>query len=290
MIQAFRRILVVALLSLLCGCTLSWQPPWPVARTAGAPAEVQPLLDQAAASFATAHDAAGVDAALATYERVLAVDPGNYRALVDAATLSILRGTAYTSSASRKSDYFRQAMRYAELAMYTNPAFRARVDAGVVPWEAAETLGAGEAEAMFFWATALQYEFKEGMSLPSKVINLTWLQRALVFLDRVEQVAPDFGGGAVEFGKVICYVALPESRGGSKAKGEEYMRRAVAKGDNWLLPRWGRGKYYYPILGQEELAKQDLDWVAGQDLAAYRDVFPWRVHFRDDARALAGSP
>lgn len=290
MIPVFRRILVVALLSLLCGCTLSWQPSWPAAPTAGAPAEVQPLLAQATAGFAAADDAAAVDAALAAYERVLAVDPGNYRALVDAATLSILRGTAYTSSSSRKSEYFYQAMRYAELAMYTNRDFKARADAGARPWEAAETLGADEAEAMFFWATALQYEFKEGMSLPSKVVNLVWLQRALVFLDRVEQVAPDFGGGAVEFGKVICYVALPESRGGSKAKGEEYMQKAVAKGDHWLLPRWGRGKYYYPILGRKELAKQDLAWVAAQDLSAYRDAFPWRVHFRDDARGLTGVP
>lgn len=274
---------------LLSGCSLTWQAPWAEVRSpTPAAAEVQPLLEQAVATFATAADAAAVDAALAAYERVLAADPGNYRALVDAATLSILRGTAYTSNTSRKSDYFYQAMRYAELAMYTNLAFRARADAGAVPWEAADTLGAAEAEAMFFWVTALQYEFKEGMSLPSKVVNLVWLQRSLVFLDRIEVVAPDFGGGAVEFAKVICYVALPESRGGSKAKGEAYMQKAVAKADGWLLPRWGRGKYYYPIQGEKELGRQDLAWVAAQSLEQYQDPYPWRVHFRDDARAILG--
>jgi len=279
-------IFVLALL--LSGCALTWQAPWDGVRPTAPAAEVQPLLDQATATFATATDAAAVDAALAAYARVLAVDPGNYRALVDAATLSILRGTAYTRNAARKSEYFYQAMRYAELAMYTNPDFRARADAGAAPWEAVETLGAAEAEAMFFWVTALQYEFKEGMSLPSKVVNLAWLQRSLVFLDRVEAVAPDFGGGAVEFAKVICYVALPESRGGSKAKGEAYMAKSVAKSDGWLLPRWGRGKYYYPIRGEKALARQDLAWVLAQPLEQYQDPYPWRVHFRDSAREILG--
>jgi hypothetical protein len=177
-------------------------------------------------------------------------------------------------------------MTYAELAMYTNPSFKARVDAGQQPWEAASTLGAGEVEAMFFWVTALQYEFKEGMSFPSKVINVDWLKHALVFLDRIESVAPEFGGGAVEFGKVICYIAMPESRGGSQAKSDEYMQKAIAKGGDWLLPRWGRGKYYLPIKGKKQEATPDLAWVAAQNPAAYRDPYPWRIYFQDDARQL----
>lgn len=284
----FRCCGILFICLLISGCSLSWQAPWGTVRPATPAVDAQPLLAQAQATFAEAGDAAAVDAALAAYERVLAADPANYRALVDAATLAILRGTAYTSNASRKSEYFYQAMRYAELAMYTNPAFRVRADAGAAPWEAADTLGAAEAEAMFFWVTALQYEFKEGMSLPSKVVNLVWLQRALVFLDRIETVAPDFGGGAVEFAKVICYVALPESRGGSKAKGEAYMQKSVAESDGWLLPRWGRGKYYFPIIGEDQQGREDLAWVAAQPLEQYRDPYPWRVHFRDDARKILG--
>lgn len=276
----------IFVLSLLfSGCSLSWHAPWGEVRPPST-VDAQPLLAQATASFATAGDAAAVDAALTAYERVLTADPGNYRALVDASTLSILRGTAYTTNASHKSEYFFRAMRYAELAMYTNPAFRIRADAGATPWEAADTLDAAEAEAMFFWVTALQYEFKEGMSLPSKIINIVWLQRSLIFLDRIEAVAPDFGGGAVDFAKVICYLALPESRGGSKAKGEACMQQAVAKADGWLLPRWGRGKYYFPIRGEDEKGRQDLAWVAAQPLDQYKDPYPWRVHFRDNAREI----
>ncbi len=273
---------------LISGCAMNWQASWETVRPKSSPADVQPLLQQATTAYAAAVDGSTVDAGLAAYERVLDADPTNYRALVDSAALLILRGTSYTTNSSRKSDYFYRAMRYAELAMYTNPVFRARADAGSVPWEAADTLGAAEAEAMLFWVTALQYEFKEGMSLPSKIINIVWLQRALVFLDRIEAVAPEFGGGAVEFSKVICYIALPESRGGSKQKGDEYMQKAIVKGDGWLLPRWARGKYYYAIKGDVEKGRQDLAWVATQPLELYKDAYPWRIHFRNDARDILG--
>ncbi len=41
----------------------------------------------------------------------------------------------------------------------------------------------------------------------------------------------------------------------------EYMQRAVAKGDRegWLLPRWARGKYYFEILDQTSLQRQNLE-------------------------------
>lgn len=120
------------------------------------------------------------------------------------------------------------------------------------------------------------------------IINIVWLQRALVFLDRIETVAPGFGGGSVELGKAICYLALPEFSGGSKQKGDEYMQKAIVKGDKWLLPRWARGKYYYPIQGDVEKSRLDLAWVASQPLEKYEDAYPWRVHFRNNAREILG--
>lgn len=273
---------------LLSGCAINWQASWGMVRPTSSSAEVQPLLKHASEAFATAGDAAAVDAGLAAYEQLLDADPANYRGLVDAAALLILRGTAYTDKSSLKSDYFYRAMRYAELAMYTNQRFRARADSGIVPWDAADTLGVAEAEAMLFWVTALQYEFKEGMSLPSKIINIVWLQRALVFLNRVETIAPSFGGGAVELGKAICYLALPEIFGGSKQKGDEYMQKSVIKGDGWLLPRWARGKYFYPLQGDVEKSRLDLAWVASQPLELYKDAYPWRIYIRNNAREILG--
>jgi len=61
---------------------------------------------------------------------------------------------------------------------------------------------------------------------------------------------------------LICYMTLPESRGGSKTRGEDYMNKTVARGGGWLLPRWARGKYGLPIKGNGMAAADDLAWVA----------------------------
>ena len=281
-------VLIFSLLivSLLGGCAFHREPVWKQAGSDRQTERTDALFAAAGKCFSTAGDGVAVNSCIAMQEAVLKNNPGHYQARVNAATLYILKGTAYSDSSSAKSAAFMQAMDHAELAMYTNPNFKAQVDAGRQPWEASDTLGAAEAEAMFFWVTALQYEFKEGMSLPAKVINVDWLQHALTFLDRIEKVAPDFGGGGVEFGKVICYLVLPKSKGGSDEKGDEFMTKALARGDGWLLPRWAHGKYYLPMRGQKQAATAELSWVAAQDLTKYRDPYPWRVHFQDDAREL----
>ncbi|MBU0480016.1 MAG: hypothetical protein KKG47_02825 [Proteobacteria bacterium] len=233
-----------------------------------------------------ADDETSLRTSIKAFEKIVEENSGDYDALKMLSTQTILLGTAYTEGRRQKSDLFRQAMVYAEKAMYTNSDFRALINEGKKPWEAIGPLTAREAEAMFFWVTALQYEFKEGMSLPGKIVNLEWLHRALVVLDHLEQVAPEFGNGGVEFAKVICYYALPKFKGGSKSKGDYYMNMAVQKGEKRLLSRWARGKYYYPILGEEEKAREDLEWVARQEIDKFEDLYPWRVHFQEDAQLL----
>ncbi|GAB6083993.1 hypothetical protein JCM30471_29070 [Desulfuromonas carbonis] len=283
-----RLVLALTVLLLAGGCSMTWRAEWPVAGRNQPTAASKALLDQAESEFATAGDAGGVRRAITAYQQVLAENPADYRALTRLSTLHILLGTAYTKGRSEQSEIFHRAMKYAERAMYTNPDFRAAVSDGTPPWEAAGSLTVREVEAIFFWVTAVQYDFKDGMSLPGKIVNIGWLQHCQKMLDCIEAVAPEFGGGGVEFARVICYYALPESMGGSKARGDEYMQQAVARGDRegWLLPRWARGKYYYEILDQTELQRQDLEWVASQDPARMRDPYPWRIHFQENAREL----
>lgn len=281
---AFAAILLLPLL--LSGCAMQWQAHWSDIGAGRAGSSAVELVREADACYDGAGDGAAVDRCLGLYETALLEDPGNYAARVRAASLRTLKGTAYTTASGEKSREFLAAMRHAELAMYTNADFRKLADAGVPPWEAVGNLDAREAEAMFFWATALQYEFKEGMSLPSKVVNIGWMERALTVLDRVEAVSPTFGGGGVEFGKVICYYVLPESRSGSRTKGDLYMRKALAKGTGWLFPRWASGKYYLPAQGDRKGAAEELAWVAAQDPARAMDPYPWRVHFQEDARRM----
>ena len=163
------------------------------------------------------------------------------------------------------------------------PEFKKLVDSGKRPWEALDTLQAEDASAMLFWVTALQYEFKEAMLLPSKIINLKWMQYALKFLDRIKEVAPNFGNGAVELAYSVCYCVLPELYEGDNKKCHIYMNETIKKSSGYLLARWGWGKYFHQVTGDIESSRKDLEWVADQDLGKFNDSYPWRVHFKDDA-------
>ncbi len=279
-------VLLSFLIITLNGCAMKWNQSWhgdtenqPTSRSRQFSAEARKI-------FLAADDEEKLRASIAAFEKIIAENPGDYYGLKMLSTQHILLGTAYTENRLEKSKYFHQAMVYAERAMYTNDRFRAMINNGIKPWEAVSALTADEVEAMFFWVTALQYEFKEGMTLPAKIINIDWLHRALLFLDRIEEVDPQFGEGGVEFAKVICYYALPKSKGGSRSKGDAYMQRAVERGERRLLPRWARGKYYYPIKGEADKSHQDLEWVASRNLEDFEDLYPWRVHFQEDARLL----
>lgn len=277
---------VLIIVILLESCSLKLKPVWREAGLDKPTTESRRRLKDAKDLFAVAGDANSLKISIAAFESVLDVNPGDYEALALLSTQNILLGTAYTKNRQDKSDLFLKAMKYAELAMYTNSEFKDRVVNGEFPWDATDALGLKEISAMYFWVIALQYQFNEVMSLPEKIGSVNWLQKGLVLLNQIEKMDPEFGGGGVEFCKVICFYALPKFKGGSIEKGDEYMRKAVAKGNNWLLPRWARGKYYYVINNEPEKSRRDLQWVANQDLSNFQDPYPWRVHFQNNAKDL----
>lgn len=286
--RAFRWpavILLMIWLGTVTGCmSKNWQAPWKEGATPASTQESDEMLKRARDNFFAADDKESLLASMESYRAVLAFDPGNREALAYMGNQHILFGTAFSADRSEKRHHFQQAMKYCELAMYTNPAFKKEVDAGKKPWEAINSLQAEDAPAMLFWVTALQYEFKEVMLLPDKFANIGWMRHCIAFLDRIHEVAPDYGNGAVEFAYTICYCVLPEIRGGDEEKCHAYMAAAVAKGEHFLLPRWGRGKYFSQVTGDVKSSRADLEWVAIQDLARFKDPYPWRVHFKDDAQ------
>jgi hypothetical protein len=280
------RIPLLSLTFILQGCALSLQPQHNAFEDSSSTAESARLLASADSCFGRADNFEILDQCKNQYMSVLKSDPGSYPALKQLSTTHTLIGTAYTEGASAKSVQFSEALRYSELAMYNNAEFRTAVKNGAELWEAIDLLTSSETEAMFFWVTALQYEFKEGMNLAQKVANVYWLKRALRMLEQIEKVDPDFGGGAVDFAKAICYYALPRFLGGSKELGDEAMQAAMAHGDRWLLPRWAMGKYYYVITDQPKKSRAELKWVAMQDPKDYSDPYPWRIHFIENSAEL----
>ncbi len=280
------RVLVVLLsLFMLSGCGKKcWHSSWQEAGQATGSIQGELLYTEARIKLELAADRESIMASMDSMQRVLAADPAHKEALAYLGNLHILLGTAYTTDVEEKVSHFRQAMKYCELAMYVNPQFRAAVGDGKEPWEASQTLQAEDAPAMLFWVTALQYEFKEGMTLPAKIINVGWLRHGITFLDRIEQVAPEFGNGAVEFAYSICYLALPSVLGGDTDLGKNYLEKSIARGKGYLLPTWGKGKYFHQVTGDVESSRKDLLWVASQKPEDYKDLYPWRMHFIADAK------
>lgn len=279
------RCLIVVLIAVVAGCAFSWQSALNQAKDDIPTPDSNLKRVRADSLYNRVDDLKSLVTAIEAYHTVLTVNPGDYRALVQLSNLHILRGTAYGRSRADKALDFGKAMHYAELAMYTNPSFRDRVRQGNKPWQAADRLGRDETEAMFFWVTALHYEFKECMNLAAKIRNVGWFNKGLAFLDRIEEVNPEFGGGSVEFAKFITYYVLPESQGGSKSKGEAYLQKAVDRSKSRLMPRWGRAKYYYERTGNTLAAREDMQWVVSQEPQAVEDPYAWRVYFQKDAAA-----
>ncbi len=283
---------LVLLLSLffLSGCgKKTWQPPWQEAGSATGSAQGEQLYAEARKKLEQAADLESIMASMALMQRVIATDPAHRDALAYLGNIHILLGTAYTVDKEEKIAHFHQAMKYCELSMYGNPQFRKAVKGGQKPWEAADTLRAEDGPAMLFWVTALQYEFKEGMTLPEKIINVGWLKHGITFLNRITQVAPEYGNGAVEFAYSICYLALPSLLGGDTDLGKAYLEKSIANGKGYLLPTWGKGKYFYQVTGDRQSARKDLLWVASQKPEDYKDLYPWRIYFIADARVQLDS-
>lgn len=272
----------------MSGCSFKMhQAHWPPEHEAlNSSPGVAELQDAAIEKFQEAGSKDALLESIESFETILEIAPGNKEVLTYLCNQYILLGAAYTSERGLKYEYYDKAMTSCEQSMYTNLEFRREVNRGSKPWGAAYTLKAEDAPAMLFWVTALQYQFKEAMLWPSKVVNIRWMQHALLFLDRIKEVAPDYGNGAVELAYTVCYCVLPGFYGGDQEKCYGYMSKAVERSEGHLLARWGRGRFFYQVTGDENAAKKDLKWVIEQNPAKFKDVYPWRVYFQEDA-ALA---
>jgi hypothetical protein len=192
----------------LTGC-MSWQPEWPATGIDAPSPDVGAMLQSADQLAAVADNRVRLQAAMNAYGRVLDQDPSHTRALTDLANQTILMGTAHTDSRQEKSRHFRSAMRLCERAMYTNADFRILADQGKTPWEACAVLGEEDMPAMMFWSTAVLYYFKEVLTFPEQVFNLSWVTHTGPFLERMAALDPAWGAGRFNLPKVSISVFCP---------------------------------------------------------------------------------
>lgn len=283
--RVIRACLLVMVLSGLAGC-MSWNPGWelPVAPPSGG--DAAGLLSSATRQFDSAHDAAGVRAAVDTMNRALDSDPSSRAILERLAEAQILYGAAYASGKAEKGEWYRAGIQSAERAMATNREFRRRVESGQSIGEAAEALGPDEMRPMLFWVTGVSYYFKECLGGAGRAVYFRWMLRTREVMERMYEIDPEFENGTVLFSLAIYHIAAPPGAGRDMALSADYLERAIAAGPESLLPRWGRAKYYYSRTGDDAAFRSDLEWVLSRDPHTASSSYAWNVYFQSDAREM----
>lgn len=284
LIRAVRGTLVVLWAAWACGC-MAWRPQWPGESTAATPDVVAVRMAAADRLAAMAADREGVEAAIAGYGEVLALDSRHAGAQIQLAHLHLLLGDGYSSTRTAQRDHFNKAMRHAEAAMYANAAFRDRIRAGDPTWVACTALGEPDLDAMFFWVNAVFYQFKETLSAPGQALNLRWIRHARRMMDHMATLAPE-NDFRIDFLFGTYYLSIPTSIGGDRERSADYFNSAVENAPNMLLPRWGRAKYFHVKMDNPREFSEDLSWVITRNPDDMQDHPAWKQFFINDARRM----
>lgn len=275
----------ILIIGLLCSCA-SFKPGWNEMAEKSSSSNVKELLEKA---FQLEYDASTKEDVLAiigAYQDVEKADPANYHALWKIGNYYILMGAAHADKTKEKKKYYRQAIKYCEKAMYTNDDFIAEIDKGAEITEASEVLTINEVNAMGYWYTARFYYFKECIKPLGRLFNTKIIIENNKMIDDIDKLDPDWAGGGNYFSRALYYIAVPEKFGGSKEKAAEEFQHAIEAGPEYLVNRWGRAKYLYDLLGDEEALKEDLEWVIAQDPYKAGNPHAWNVYFQEDAKKL----
>lgn len=285
-----RRFLLVSILcgAFFVGCLqhqASWAP-FEGPQAAMMQSKLAPAQELARQETANAADRDAVERALAGWHRVLEIEPANREGLLHVGDLELLLGAGYAASQRQQKAHYLASMRWNERALFTVPAFRARVEAGEPLWEAVDAVGVEGMEPMIKWVTAVFYLYGDTLSSVGKILNVRWLHRARRVMERMSAIDPDWGEGVLRFSWGIFYVALPPVAGGDRERAAQELERALELGPEWILFRWGRGRYLQVETGNRARFVEDLEWVVAQDPRRGSGPYAWNVYLQRDARRL----
>ena len=265
---------------------VSWTPGWTAPPAAGG-REVSAGERAEARRLGDAIDSPeSARAAIRAWEAIAAAQPDEPEAWIELGCLRLLEGAAFRQRAKERLVCYVAGLQACERAMATNPEFLRRVQTGQTAWEAAAALGPREMGAMNFWSTGVFYIFRDCLGLFGRITNVRWMDRAKGMLQRMDAVDPAWEEHTSTFSWGIYYLAMPSSRGGDKVRARECFDRAVALGVHRILPRWGRGKYFYVAVGENAAARADLAAVAARDLDDLRGNRSWNRYFKAEAVRL----
>ncbi len=278
-------LFLICILLFVSSC-VSFSEGWGYMSPRKSASTTQNIIEEAKAMEKTASTKEDVEKIIVTYRKVEAADPYNCFALWKIGNYKLLLGAAYADNRKEKSYYYKEAIKYCEKAMFTNEAFRKAVLDGMDITEAAAFLTIDEIDAMGYWYTARFYYFKECLSPFRRSFNTRIVRDNNEIIARIDKLDPNWAGGGNYFSRGLYYIAVPERFGGSKERAAREFDKAIEVGPQFYVNRWGRAKYLYALIGNEQGYLEDLKWVASQDPAKGGNPHAWNLYFINDARKM----
>ena len=286
--KRIHHCLIISLLTgcaLLCSCT-SFKPGYKFLIDKQTEKDRVVLLNKAAELEANAGTAEDVEKLIEAYKEVEQADPMNYRALWKIGNYNMLMGAAYAEKRRFKKKYYKEAVQYCEKAMCTNPDFRKATENGAKVTETLDLLTIDQLDAMGYWYTARFYYFSEALKGMGRLINTRIVIQNNQMIERIDELDSTWAGGGNYFARGLYYIAIPERFGGSKERSAREFAMAIEIGPNYIVNRWGRAKYLYDLIGDEEGFMSDMEWVLEQDPRTAGNPYPWNVYFQNDTRKM----
>lgn len=279
------KFILPVLLFFFAGC-ISWDEGWKAKVQAGAKGDVNALLASAASLETTADSADRVNNLINAYEKVIAVDPGNYEALRKLGEFTHLYAYIYANDKKTKAEYYLKSLNYSERAMYTNPKFKAMADQGKQVWECADTLTMNEMEAMFYWYVAAGQYWTECFGTLSHLVNFRYPARGAIVLKRMSDIDPDWGYGRVHMAWGAAYAILPGFLGGDKGKSADEFAKSIKVAPEALVHYFVRARYLHVKNGDREAFRKDLEHVIDADAKKTGHYYAWNAGYKKKAKEL----
>lgn len=282
LVKIIVTLIIIPLLLLQLSC-VSFNPGWISMEDKTLSSHIGDLLEKAHTIESTADTKDELIELIRAFKDVEKADPHNYYALWKIGNYNILMGSAFTTKIKDKKYYYKEAISYCEKAMCTNYDFLTVVKKGEKVTDAADRLTINEIDAMGYWYTARFYYFKDCLKPLGRVMNTKIVIQNNAMIDRIDELDPTWAGGGNFFSRGLYYIAVPEKFGGSKQRAADEFEEAIRVGPDYLVNRWGRAKYLYYLIGNDDAARSDLEWVVKQDPHECGNTYPWNVYFQKDA-------
>ncbi len=276
--------LLSSMLILLMSSCVSFEPGWQNLTEKTSTNNPNKLLEKAQNMELNSSTSEEITLLIDAYMEVVKVDPNNYKALWKIGNYHMLMGAAHSTKTKSKKYHYKEAIKYCELAMYTNADFKSEIVAGKEIPDACEKLTINEVDAMGYWYTARFYYFKECFNPIGRTFNTSIVMDNNKVISHNDKLDPNWAGGGNYFSRALFYIATPAKFGGSKERATQEFASAIEIGPNYFVNRWGRAKYLYSLTGDIKGFKADMKWVTEQDPHNGGNTYAWNIYFQNDAK------